>query len=160
MLLAPGSAVVLVLISRLGRFRWALYLGWTVMTFISGLGILMAVRAENIKTAEWVGIFIVFGLVNGIVLTTVNFAIQSIARTKDCALAASIYAFFRTLGMTICVAVGGTVFENMMSDKLAQLSLPTDIARQAKCFIAKLKTYSRDDPSRSAFLQHAIMASW
>jgi MFS family permease len=151
--LLPGSAVVSVLIARLGRFRWALYLGWTVTTLGSGLGILMAVRGESIKTAEWAGIFIVFGLGNGIVLTSVNFAIQSIARTEDCARAASMYAFFRTLGMTIGVAVGGTVFQNMMSDKLTQLSLPTEIAHEAEGFIVRLRMYSKDDPARNAILQ-------
>lgn len=150
--LLPGSAVVSILISRFGRFRWALYLGWTVTTLGSGLTILMAVRGESIKTAEWVGIFIVFGLGNGIVLTSVNFAIQSIARTEDCARAASMYAFFRTLGMTIGVAVGGTVFQNMMSDKLAQLSQPTDLAHHAEGFITQLRTLRRDDPVRQAIL--------
>lgn len=151
--LLPASAVVSVLISRLGRFRWALYLGWTITTLGSGLGILMAVRGENIKTAEWVGMFIVFGLGNGIVLTSVNFAIQSIAHTEDCARAASMYAFFRTLGMTIGVAVGGTVFQNMMSDKLAELSLPTEIAHHAEGFIAQLKMLAKKDPRRQLILE-------
>ncbi len=151
--LLPASAIVSVLISRLGRFRWALYLGWTLTTLGSGLGILMAVRGESIKTAEWVGIFIVFGLGNGVVLTSVNFAIQSIARTEDCARAASMYAFFRTLGMTMGVAVGGTVFQNMMSDKLVQLSQPTYIAHHAEGFIAQLKKVGKDDPNRQAILE-------
>ena len=151
--LLPSSAIVSVLITYLGRFRWALYLGWTITTLGSGLAILMAVRGENTKTAEWVGIFIVFGLGNGIVLTSVNFAIQSIARGEDCARAASMYAFFRTLGMTIGVAVGGTVFQNMMSYKLEQLSQPTSIAHHAESFITRLKTYRRDDPTRHDILE-------
>jgi Fungal trichothecene efflux pump (TRI12) len=150
--LLPSSAVVSVLITRLGRFRWALYLGWTILTLGSGLGILMAVRGQTIKTAEWVGIFIVFGLGNGIVLTSVNFAIQSIARAEDCARAASMYAFFRTLGMTIGVAVGGTVFQNMMSDKLAESSLPTSIAHHAESFVARLKKMDSQDPTRQLIL--------
>jgi hypothetical protein len=151
--LLPDSALVSVLITRLGRFRWALYLGWTITTLGSGLGILLAVRGENIKTAEWVGIFIVFGLGNGIVLTSVNFAIQSIANAEDCARAASMYAFFRTLGMTLGIAVGGTVFQNMMSDKLVQLSQPTDIAHHAESFITRLKMPDDHDPTRLAILQ-------
>ena len=151
--LLPSSAVVSVLITRLGRFRWALYLGWTTTTLGSGLAILMATRGEDIKTAEWVGIFIVFGLGNGIVLTSVNFAIQSIARPEDCARAASMYAFFRTLGMTVGVAVGGTVFQNMMSDKLTQLSQPTYIAHHAESFITRLKMFREDDPARHGILQ-------
>ncbi|KAF7502978.1 hypothetical protein GJ744_004765 [Endocarpon pusillum] len=151
--LLPSSAIVSVLITHLGRFRWALYLGWTITTLGSGLTILIAIRGENIKTAQWVGIFIVFGLGNGVVLTSVNFAIQSIARGEDCARAASMYVFFRTLGMTIGVAVGGTVFQNIMSYKLKQLSQPTSIARQAESFITRLKTYSRDDHTRRDILE-------
>jgi hypothetical protein len=151
--LLPSSAIVSVIITRLGRFRWALYLGWTITTLGSGLGVLMAVRGENIRTAEWVGIFIVFGLGNGIVLTSVNFAIQSIARAEDCARAASMYAFFRTLGMTMGVAVGGTVFQNMMSKKLVQLSQSADIALHAESFIPQLKMLGKDDPTRLAIIE-------
>lgn len=150
--LLPSSAIVSILITRLGRFRWALYLGWSIATLGSGLIILLAVRGEKIKTAEWAGIFIVFGIGNGIVLTSVNFAIQSIASAEDSARAASMYAFFRTLGMTLGVAIGGTVFQNMMFDKLEDLSLPTYIARHAESYISQLKMFDKDDPNRLAIL--------
>jgi MFS family permease len=153
--LLPGSAVVSILITRLGRFRWALYLGWTITTLGAGLAILFGVRGENLETAEWVGIYVVFGLGNGIVLTSVNFAVQSIAQPGDAARAACMYAFFRTLGMTMGVAVGGTVFENLMADKLAQLHQPTSIARHAESFINELKQLPKNSPAR-----HDIMNAY
>src|SRR2546423_13929193 len=63
---------------------------------------------------------------SGVVLISVNFGIQAIVKTEDCGRATSMYAFIRTLGMTIGVAVGGTVFQNLMTQKLANLSLPVE----------------------------------
>lgn len=63
------------------------------------------------------------------------------------------YAFFRTLGMTLGVAVGGNIFQNMMSNKLAQLSQPIYIAHHAESFIMLLPMLGEDDPTRHAILQ-------
>lgn len=47
-----------------------------------------------------------FGVGSGMVLTSVNVGIQAISKVEDCAMAASMYGFFRSLGMPIGVAVG------------------------------------------------------
>jgi hypothetical protein len=39
-LLVPGSVVVAVLTSRLGRFQWAIWLGWGITTVACSLSIL------------------------------------------------------------------------------------------------------------------------
>lgn len=148
-LLLPGSAIVSFLVTRLGRFRWALYLGWTVTTLGCGLVILLPLMGEDIKTSEWAAILVVVGFGNGIVLTSVNFATQSIASSEDCARAASMYAFFRTLGMATGVAIGGSVFQNLMGDELERRSLPVDIARHAESFISQLNMLPPDDPERN-----------
>jgi hypothetical protein len=59
----------------------------------------------------------------------------------------------RTLGMTIGVAVGGTVFQNLMAHKLGDLSLPVEIAKNAEAYVAILKTLAATDPARSGILQ-------
>lgn len=93
--LMPGSAVVSLLITKLGHFRWAVWSGWVITCVGSGL---LQLFKEGVKTPVWVGVFIVFGIGNGMVLSSVNFSIQAIAHTEDCGRAASTYAFFRTLG--------------------------------------------------------------
>ena len=87
------------------------------------------------------------------VLSSVNFGIQAIVKTEDCGRAASMYAFMRTLGMTIGVAVGGTVFENFMAQKLAELLLPVEISRNAEAYVAMLEAMAATDPTRIGILQ-------
>ena len=148
--IVPCSAVVSMLITRLGRFRWAIWAGWVIATIGSGLTILLD---ENTKTAVWVIALVVFGLGSGMVLSAVNFGIQAIVRTEDAGRAASMYAFMRTLGMTVGVAVGGTVFQNTMTQKLEELSLPTAIAKDAEGYVAILKTLAPSDPIRIGVMQ-------
>ncbi len=148
--IVPCSAIVSVLITRLGRFRWAIWAGWIIATTGAGLFILLD---ENTKTTVWAVSLVIFGLGSGMVLTSVNFGIQAIVRTEDCGRAASMYAFMRTLGMTIGVAVGGTTFQNTMIGKLKELSLPTTIARDAEGYVAILKTLSQSDPLRIGVMQ-------
>ena len=117
-----------------------------------GAGLLILID-QNTKTAVWAGVQVVFGLGSGMVLSSVNFGIQAIVRTEDCGRAASMYAFMRTLGMTIGVAVGGTVFQNLMAHKLGELSLPVEVAKNAEAYIAILKTLAVTDPIRNGILQ-------
>lgn len=146
----PGSAIVSQLITRLGHFRWAIWAGWVMATL--GVGLLILID-QNTKTAVWASVQVVFGLGSGMVLSSVNFGIQAIVRTEDCGRAASMYAFMRTLGMTIGVAVGGTVFQNLMAHKLGELSLPVEVAKNAEAYIAILKTLAATDPIRNGILQ-------
>ena len=146
----PGSAIVSQLITRLGSFRWAIWSGWLLATLGAGLLILMD---QNIKTPAWAGIEVVFGLGSGMVLSSINFGIQAIMKTEDCGRAACMYAFMRTLGMTIGVAVGGTVFQNLMAQKLADVALPVEISRNAEAYIAILQTMAATDSARIGILQ-------
>jgi MFS family permease len=101
-LLIPGSIVVSVITSRLGRYRWAIWGGWAVTTLACGLFLFFDVHTS--KAVLYV-ILAVFGIGTGMVLTSVNVGIQAISRPEDCSMAASMYGFFRSLGMPIGVAV-------------------------------------------------------
>jgi Na+/melibiose symporter-like transporter len=101
-LLLPSSVVVSVLTTVMGRFRWAIWGGWVLTTLGSGLLLLLD---KETKTAVWAGVFAVFGVGNGMVLTSVNIGTQAISEPENCGRAASMYAFIRTLGMSVGVAV-------------------------------------------------------
>ena len=62
------------------------------------------------------------------------------------------YAFMRTLGQVIGVAVGGTVFQNVMGAKLGQLGLPVAIADDAEGYVEVLQSLAPTDPNRVAAL--------
>jgi hypothetical protein len=57
------------------------------------------------KTALLYGVLAMFGIGTGMVLTSSNIAIQAISKPEDCAMAACMYAFFRSLGMPIGVVI-------------------------------------------------------
>lgn len=101
-LLIPGSVIISVLASYLGRFRWAIWSGWIVTTLACGLFILLDLHT---KPAVIAVILATFGIGSGMVLTGVNVGIQAISKAEDCAMAASMYGFCRSLGMPLGVAV-------------------------------------------------------
>jgi len=148
-LLIPGSIIVSILSSRLGRFRWAIWGGWVVTTLACGLQILFGLHTDM---AVLYGVLAVFGIGTGMVLTSVNIGIQAISKPEDCAMAASMYGFFRSLGMPIGVAVAGTVFQNAMSDHLQSLSLPADIAHDSERWVYILRTMA-DGPEKTVILE-------
>ncbi|KAF1913359.1 major facilitator superfamily domain-containing protein [Ampelomyces quisqualis] len=136
-LLIPGSIIVSILTSRLGRFRWAIWGGWSVTTLTCGLLLLFGTSTSMVVVYV---ILAVFGIGTGMVLTSVNVGIQAISRPEDCAMAASMYGFFRSLGMPIGVALAGSIFQNAMSGRLAVYGLPADIAHDSERWVYVLRT--------------------
>jgi len=148
--LLPGSIVVSIIISRVGRFRWAVWAGWVISCVGCGL---FELFEEDTPTAVWAVILAIFGIGQGILLTSVSVGIQAISRIEDAGRAAAMYAFMRTLGMSIGVAVGGTAFQNVMSGKLRELGLPESIAKDSEAFVKAMETMELDDPVRLGALQ-------
>lgn len=146
--LLPTSVVIGRLMTKFGTFRWAIWLGWFLTILGTGLLILLD---TNIKTYAWVLIFLIVGVGHGLILTSLNFSIQAMADVRDVAYATAMYAFQRTFGMCIGVAVGGAVFQNQLRAHLAKLQLPTEVANNAEDFVQVLKTLPRDGSERGAF---------
>ncbi|KAK1976438.1 major facilitator superfamily transporter [Colletotrichum cereale] len=145
-LLLPSSIVVSVMTSKLGCFRWAIWIGWV----ITAVGcVLLVLLDEKTPTTLWVTYLAVFGVGNGMVLTSVNVGIQAISSVQDCGRAACMYAFMRTLGMSVGVAVGGTTFQNIMAGRLRELGLPDTIAHDAEAFANKMAAMAPDDAVRA-----------
>jgi MFS family permease len=109
-LLLPGSIVVSIISTRIGRFRWALWSGWFITT--TGCG-LFALLDLHTKTEVWAGVFVVFGVGSGMLLSSVNFGIQAISKSENCGRAACMYSFVRSMGMSIGVAVSLSVHDNL-----------------------------------------------
>ncbi|KAK3319782.1 major facilitator superfamily domain-containing protein [Cercophora scortea] len=148
--LLPGSILISLLTTRLGRFRWAIWLGWLLAAVSCGL---LVFFDQNTKTVVWAVILAVFGIGHGMLLTSINVGIQAISHVEDAGRAAAMYAFMRTLGMSIGVAVGGTCFQNLMSAKLDELGLPQDIAHNSEAFVSTMALMDPDDPVRVGALE-------
>ncbi|KAF2202025.1 MFS general substrate transporter [Delitschia confertaspora ATCC 74209] len=156
----PGSIVVSLITTRIGRFRWAIWGGWTVATIGAGLMLLLD---RHTSLAARSTILSVFGLGAGMVLSSVNFGTQAIAKVEDVGMAASMYAFMRSLGNPLGVALAGTVFQNAMKERLIDLGLPGSIASQSEAFVSELHGLSSNDTLRigaqSAYV-HGFKAVW
>lgn len=148
--LLPGSIVISLVTTRIGRYRWAIWSGWVVTAFGCGLLVLLDV---DTKTPVWAVILAIFGIGHGMLLTSVNIGIQAVSHVEDMGRAAAMYAFMRTLGMSIGVAIGGTVFQNVMINKLDELGLPHSIAHNSEAYVKTLSLMDPKDPERIAAVQ-------
>ncbi|KAK5662145.1 hypothetical protein OQA88_8050 [Cercophora sp. LCS_1] len=152
-LLLPGSIVVSIVVSRIGRFRWALWAGWMISAVGCGL---FELFNEDTSIPVWAVVLAVFGIGQGMLLTSINVGIQAISRVEDAGRAAAMYAFMRTLGMSIGVAIGGTAFQNVMAKELRRLGLPEEIAHDAEAFVSQMRDMEPTNPIRIGALQAYI----
>lgn len=106
---APSAIVVGLLITRRGTYRHLIWAGWVLLAINNGLLMLLE---EDTPTWEWVLIYLVGGFGLGILYSAQAFAAQVGASNGDLPFAASMYAFCRSLGQGIGVALGGVMFQN------------------------------------------------
>ncbi|KAF7167558.1 hypothetical protein CNMCM5623_000864 [Aspergillus felis] len=133
----PIATITGIMITKLGRFRWAVWSGWILSTIGSGLLILFDVHTP---TAAWVIILLVNGLGQGLLLASLNVAVLAIAAGKNPGFAVATYTFTRFLGMSFGIAVGGTIFQNALSQYLAHQGIDTAIAQNAEAYIIELSS--------------------
>lgn len=147
--LVPMTIITGLLLTKLGSFRWALWIGWTITTLSTGLLILWD---QNTATSRWVPIALVLGIGHGMILTAVIFCVQAHAKNHNDGEAAGMYSFIRTLGMCVGVATAGTFFQNRLASHLAALGLPERITHDAADFALLMKKLP-DTPQKDVFVQ-------
>lgn len=116
---APSGMIAGILITLTGRYRWAIWLGWTISTI--GLGLMCLIKVHT-SVVGWIFLNIVAGLGLGILFPSIGYAVQASAEPEDLAIAVAMFSFFRALGQAIGVAVGGVVFQNRMFSNLTKYS--------------------------------------
>lgn len=131
---APVSVITGIVITKTGRYRWALWIGWGFATLGSGILYLLDV---NTSVAQWIFLNLVIGIGMGLLFPSMAFAIQASSTNEDLAFAVAMFSFFRAFGQAIGVAVGGTVFQNQIKKKLLTYPL----------LASKAEEYSRDSSS-------------
>jgi MFS family permease len=80
--------------------------------------ILLLYLGESTTTPQWIGLSLVSGLGCGILYPAISIAVQAAATTTDLPFAAAMFSFFRSLGQTFGIAVGGMIFQNAFKQKL------------------------------------------
>lgn len=132
----PVGGITGTLISKIGRYQWAVWAGWAISTLGTGLMILLD---KHTATVAWVFIFLITGTGQGLMMISLSAATQAMADTKDVAYASSMFAFMRSLGLCFGVSIGGTIFQNFLLRRLEHLGLPATIGRNAEGFAPILR---------------------
>lgn len=121
-----------------------------ILVLSNGLLILLD---DDTSTVTWIFILLVLGIGHGAIFMPLIFGTQAMAKTGDVAYAATMYAFLRALGYTIGVAVGGTAFQNTLSQNLADAGLPASIAKDAESYVAVLNAMPKDSSMYHQLIQ-------
>ncbi|OAX78835.1 hypothetical protein ACJ72_06853 [Emergomyces africanus] len=112
---APAATVTGIIVTKTGRWRWALWLGFALSTL--GMGIFTVLDVDT-SIAAWIFLLLPAGVGLGLLFPALGFAIQASARPGHMAIAVAMFSFFRAFGQAIGVAVGGVIFQNEMRKNL------------------------------------------
>ncbi|KAF7902270.1 hypothetical protein EAF00_002173 [Botryotinia globosa] len=124
---APMSVIVGVLVAKTGRYRWALWSGWFLATFGSGL---LCLLKPSTSIVQWVFINVPISIGTGTLFPSMGLGNQAACRPQDAGHAAAFYSFARVFGEAIGVAIGGVVFQNQIKEKLLGYPLLASMATE------------------------------
>ncbi|KAM5453423.1 hypothetical protein MaudCBS49596_002625 [Microsporum audouinii] len=127
--IVPCSVIVGVAVGKTGKYRWAIWAGWTLTCL--GLGILILLGIQT-TVIQWVFLAAVSGFGIGLLFPSVPLAIQASVPQEDVAMAATLVQFFRFLGQTLGVAMGGAIVDNQLRRNLVKAGLPEQPASLLK----------------------------
>ncbi|MEU2158168.1 MFS transporter [Streptomyces sp. NPDC019396] len=104
------------IVSRTGRWKVFPVLG----TALTALGLLLLHQLQ-VDTPVWQSgiFFFVFGCGLGMVIQVLVLAVQNAVTYQDLGVATSGATFFRSIGASFGVAVFGTIFNNLLNERLA-----------------------------------------
>ncbi len=121
----PIAILVGVAVSITGRFRWAIWSGWSLT--VLGMGLLYLL-SPGTSVPAFIFLNLIPGCGLGLLFACMNLATQAAATEKHVGFAAAVYIFMRSLGQGIGIAVGGVIFQSRFIVELRQYP---DLARNA-----------------------------
>ncbi|KAI7232206.1 putative MFS transporter [Hortaea werneckii] len=124
---APMAIVSGIVISKFGKYRFAVWGGWAITTL--GCGFLCAVDT-NTQLVQVLLTDLVAGIGLGGLFPALQFQLQAASDGRHMATGVAMFAFFRGLGQTLGISIGGSIFQNELSSKLAKQPLFADRAHE------------------------------
>ncbi|EFW17884.1 MFS multidrug transporter [Coccidioides posadasii str. Silveira] len=112
---APSAAIVGIVVTKTGHYRWAIWIGFFFATLGTGLFCVLDVHTS---IAGWIFLTLPAGLGLGMLFPSLAFAIQASALSGHMSIAVAMFSFFRAFGQAIGVAIGGVIFQNQMHENL------------------------------------------
>lgn len=116
---APMAVVTGVLIAKTGQYRVFLWSGWAITVLGTGLMIHLNVGTS---VAQWIFLTLPSGIGLGMLLSSMQIAVQAGARDEDVAISVAMVPEMRTLGQALGLSILGAVFTNTVQGQLAKLS--------------------------------------
>jgi MFS family permease len=152
LLVVPISIISGRLMTRFGSFLWCIRLGFACLVVSNG--VLLLVNQHRSLVAH---LFLILSISvgHGLIVLSLSIATQAIASTGDLAYAVSMFTFLRQFGICLGVAIGGTVFQNVLLHALERGGFPHDVAlatsRNAAAFSGPLNAMP-NGPEKTAYL--------
>ncbi|CAO3689921.1 unnamed protein product [Umbelopsis ramanniana] len=112
------------LCSKFGHVREFIWIG-TALVLVGG-GLLTTWSVDSNRGMQ-IGYLLILGCGCGLCVQTLIIAAQSSVGRKDIAMITSLGNFFRMVGASFGIAVFGTVFNNILAEKLSVLTLPFSV---------------------------------
>jgi hypothetical protein len=151
--IAPVSIIAGIIIAKTGDFRVLTWAGWLAATLGGGITCLLNI---NTTTVQWIFLTLPAGVGLGLLYTSLTFVNQAASSDSDMAFAVTIFVFFRCLGQCIGVAIGGTIFQNQMKQRLLAIpALAADalaFSRDASRLVQQIKGLPEGD-NKAALVQ-------
>ncbi|KAI5120822.1 hypothetical protein M0805_003218 [Coniferiporia weirii] len=117
-----ASFIAGVMVSRTGRYRSIIYLGFSVWAI--GCGLLSTVNGSTREVLPVVYMLIA-GVGAGQTLQTTTVAAQASVSRRDMSVVTAVRNFVRLLGGTLSLAIGSTIINNSLRSKMTSLGLPS-----------------------------------
>ncbi|KAK6851043.1 hypothetical protein PG987_000677 [Apiospora arundinis] len=146
--LASGYAV-----GKVQRYRWALWLGWTLLTL--GCGLMMLLGPDT-SVVSWVFVQTPLGIGTGMLFTPQILCIQASTEPQFNGHAAAFFSFIRVFGSAVGVAVSGVIFQNSFRQKLEHIpqfaGVAEEYSRDATLIVEVIKDMDAGSASRSLMI--------
>jgi EmrB/QacA subfamily drug resistance transporter len=153
---APASTVVGFLITKTGIYRPYVWGSWFLATLGSGISILLDVDTSIVA---WIFINIIPGLGMGGLFAATALALQAASTDDNMGHAISMFAFLRTLGQCLGLAVGGVVFQNRFKHEIETMSggafasQADALSHDASATVQIIKSLANSNPLKPTLIQ-------
>lgn len=140
--IATGQAI-----ARTGRYKPIVLAGWAIMTL--GCGLLVKLDT-NTTVAQLIFLNMPSGLGLGMVFIAQPMAAQAATSNQHMAIAAGLSPFFRAIGQSLGIVIGGTIFQNALRTLLAASAIAaigghaTELAEDAASLATIIAAESSD----------------
>lgn len=155
--MAPAAAITGIIISNIGRYRWAIWSGWMIATL--GAGLLIYLQPDT-SIPGWIFLNVPISLGLGILFPSQQMIVQAAAPPHLMGQTAAFFSFMRTFGQSIGIAVSSAIFQNAFKRKLLEvgsefLAASNSSSTTSSATSLAIRSVTQQIPSLAYLVEHA-----